>query len=197
MALREDQLVVLRVARAVEVVAEVLREQHRHEVGGGHGGGRVAGLRRRRPQRTASTRSCWPSSRQRSASFMCHSGGPTHGRSLRTLQPFALMGNVGLMRVAVAFDHRGSSCASAFSRRLGRSATSRRPRHGRPTGTDRLPRQGARARRRRSAPATPSAASSSAARASAPRSPRARSPGSAPRSATTSTPRTRASSTTT
>ena len=44
MALREDQVVVPRVVRAVEVVAEVLREQHGHQVGGGHRGGRVAGF---------------------------------------------------------------------------------------------------------------------------------------------------------
>ena len=44
-ALREDQVVVARVVRLVEVVAEVLREQHRHQVGGRHRRGRVAGLR--------------------------------------------------------------------------------------------------------------------------------------------------------
>ena len=49
MALREDEPVVVRVLRVVEVVAEVLREQHRHQVGGGHarGGMAGAGLRRR------------------------------------------------------------------------------------------------------------------------------------------------------
>ena len=33
MALGEDEVVVARVVRVVEVVAEVLREQHRHQVG--------------------------------------------------------------------------------------------------------------------------------------------------------------------
>ena len=44
-ALREDQVVVAGVVRVVEVVAEVLREQDRHQVGGGHRGGRMPGLR--------------------------------------------------------------------------------------------------------------------------------------------------------
>ena len=41
-ALREDQVVVPRVVRVVEVVAEVLREEHGHQVGRGHRGRRVA-----------------------------------------------------------------------------------------------------------------------------------------------------------
>ncbi len=77
-----------------------------------------------------------------------------------------------------------------------------RPRDGRPRHRHRRQaRSTTRTRRarwaRRSSAATPSAASSSAARASAPRSPPARWPGSGPRSATTSTRRIRASSTTT
>ncbi len=44
-ALREDEMVVARVVRPVEVVAEVLGEQHRHQVGGRHRGRRMAGLR--------------------------------------------------------------------------------------------------------------------------------------------------------
>jgi hypothetical protein len=43
-ALGEDQVVVPRIVRAVEVVAEVLREQHRHQVRGRHRGRRVPGL---------------------------------------------------------------------------------------------------------------------------------------------------------
>jgi hypothetical protein len=43
-ALREDEPVVVRVVGRVEVVAEVLVQQHRHQVGRGHRRGRVAGL---------------------------------------------------------------------------------------------------------------------------------------------------------
>ena len=42
---REDQPVVVRVLRPVEVVPQVLGEQHRHQVGGGHARGGVARLR--------------------------------------------------------------------------------------------------------------------------------------------------------
>jgi len=48
MSLGEDQPVVRRVLRAVEVVAEMVREQHGHQVGGRHARRRVARLRRRR-----------------------------------------------------------------------------------------------------------------------------------------------------
>ncbi len=43
-ALGEDEVVVGAVLRRVEVVAQVLREEHRHQVGRGHRGGRVAGV---------------------------------------------------------------------------------------------------------------------------------------------------------
>src|SRR5439155_25714902 len=39
----EDQMVVMRVIRRGEVVAQVLRQQHGHQVGGGHRGSRVPG----------------------------------------------------------------------------------------------------------------------------------------------------------
>ena len=45
MALREDEVVVPRIVRIVEVVPKVLREQDRHQVGGGHRRGRMPGLR--------------------------------------------------------------------------------------------------------------------------------------------------------
>ena len=45
-ALGEDEVVVGRVVRRVEVVAQVAREEHRHQVGGRHRGGRVARARR-------------------------------------------------------------------------------------------------------------------------------------------------------
>ncbi len=41
--LGEDQAIVRRALRIVEVVAEVGGEEHRRQVGGGHRGGRVAG----------------------------------------------------------------------------------------------------------------------------------------------------------
>ena len=44
-ALREDQPVVPRVVRRVEVVPQVRREEHGREVGGRHRGGRVPGAR--------------------------------------------------------------------------------------------------------------------------------------------------------
>ena len=44
-ALAEDQVVVARVLGVAEVVAQVSRHQHGHEVGGGHRGGRVAAPR--------------------------------------------------------------------------------------------------------------------------------------------------------
>jgi hypothetical protein len=44
MSLREDEPVVVRILRLREVVPEVLREQHRHQVGGRHARGRVTGL---------------------------------------------------------------------------------------------------------------------------------------------------------
>ena len=47
MALREDEPVVVRVVRVVEVVAQVLREQHGHQVGRGHARGRMPGARLR------------------------------------------------------------------------------------------------------------------------------------------------------
>jgi hypothetical protein len=43
MPLREDQAIVRRALRIVEVVAEVGGEEHRRQVGGGHGRRRVAG----------------------------------------------------------------------------------------------------------------------------------------------------------
>ena len=102
------------------------------------------------------------------------------------------------MRVAVAFDHRGVKLRERILEDARRARPrGRRPRHRhrrRSASTTRTRRASS---ARRSSAATPSAASSSAARASAPRSPPARWPGSAPRSATTSTRRTRASSTTT
>ena len=48
MALREDEPVVVRILRVLEVVAQVLREQHGHQVGGGHPRGRMAGAGLRR-----------------------------------------------------------------------------------------------------------------------------------------------------
>ena len=44
MAFREDEPVVPQVVRVVEVVAEVLRDQHGHQVGRGHARGGVPGL---------------------------------------------------------------------------------------------------------------------------------------------------------
>ncbi len=55
-ALREDEPVVARILRRVEVVAEVLGEQHRHEIRGGHRRRRMPRLRRPRrsgPRRRA------------------------------------------------------------------------------------------------------------------------------------------------
>jgi hypothetical protein len=46
-ALREHEPVVRRALRRVEVEAEVSVDEHRHEVGGGHRGRRVPGLRGR------------------------------------------------------------------------------------------------------------------------------------------------------
>ena len=43
MALGEDEVVVRRVLGGGEVVAQIAGEQHRHQVGGRHRGGRVAG----------------------------------------------------------------------------------------------------------------------------------------------------------
>ena len=42
-ALREDEVVVARVVRRAEVVVQVLADQHRHQVGGGHRRGRMPG----------------------------------------------------------------------------------------------------------------------------------------------------------
>src|SRR5215208_5006798 len=45
MPLGEDQMVVVRIPRVVEIVAQVTRQQHRHQVGRRHGRGRMARAR--------------------------------------------------------------------------------------------------------------------------------------------------------
>ena len=69
-ALGEDQVVVGRVLRVRVVQPQVAVDQHGHQVGGGHRGGRVARSRPRPSERTESTRSCWPSSRRKSDRVM-------------------------------------------------------------------------------------------------------------------------------
>ena len=175
-ALREDQVVVRRVVGLVEVVAQVLREQHRHQVGRRHRRGRVARLR-------------------------CGGGADrVDAQLLAQLAPALRPVHAG--NVTVLCESRSpstiaaSSCASACSRRSPRRARAGRSRHRRARAADRLPRQGAEVGEAiRSGEAERGVLS--AARASARRSPPASSPGSARRSATTRTRRTRASSTTT
>ena len=69
-ALGEDQVVVARVVRLVEVVAQVLGEQHGHQVGRGHRRGRVAGLRPR-PRHGPSRRAAAVPARARARALPC------------------------------------------------------------------------------------------------------------------------------
>src|SRR5262245_424238 len=57
--------------------------------------------------RTESTRSCWPSSRQRSASFEVIREAFPSERFGNAILWLPGRGNLGFMKVAVAFDHRG------------------------------------------------------------------------------------------
>ena len=162
--------------RAVEVVAQVLREQHRHQVGRGHARGGMAGPGRR-------------GAADRIDPQLLSQLTPELGRRPCTC-------NVAVMKVAVAFDHRGVQLRERVLEELdggheivdlGTDTDAVRIDY-----PDKAAELGDAVRTGR-----PSAACSSAAPASAPRSPRARSPGSGPPSVTTSTRRTRASSTTT
>ena len=189
MALGEDQLVVRRVLRIVEVVAEVLRAASTAirsaadipEVGWpdfATAAGRIE-----------STRNCWPSSRgARSPPSPAIVGGRR-----RRLSP---VGYGPVVKVAVAFDHRGVQLRDAMLDALA-GHSRRRPGHRHGCRTDRLPGQGA--RDRRGHPRRRRRARGARLRLRRRRLGRRvqAAPGSAPRSATTSIPRTRASSTTT
>ncbi len=101
MTLREDEAVVVRIVRVLEVVAQVRREEHGHQVGRGHPRGRMpgAGLGRR-PDRID----------PELLSQLLPELDVGHGYDLslhRGRKPKPILCTVRRVKVAVAFDHRG------------------------------------------------------------------------------------------
>ena len=120
-ALREDEPVVVRVVRVVEVVAQVLREQHGHQVGRGHARGRMAGARLR-------------GGADRVDPQLLPQLAPeldvVHGHDLSLRRVTENLGGDSYVRsvrvkVAVAFDHRGVHLRERDPRDAARGAATR------------------------------------------------------------------------